>query len=146
MNTTKSEVTIYCDGACKGNPGPGGWGAVLECKGVTKEINGYDKHTTNNKMELTAAIKALRELIKPCNVTLYTDSQYVVRGISEWMPGWKKKNWKTATGPVKNIELWKELDELTKDHNINWQWVRGHSGVAGNERADQLANDAISDN
>ena len=138
------EVTIYCDGACKGNPGPGGWGAVLECKGATKEIFGGEKNTTNNQMELTAAINAFKALIKPCVVTLYTDSNYVIKGISEWMQGWKKKGWKTASGtPVKNVELWKELDLLVQQHSVSWNWVKGHSGNPGNERADQLANKGI---
>lgn len=138
------EVTIYCDGACKGNPGPGGWGAILECKGATKEIFGGEKNTTNNQMELTAAINAFKALIKPCEVTLYTDSNYVIKGISEWMPGWKKKGWKTASGtPVKNVELWKELDLLVQQHSVSWNWVKGHSGNPGNERADQLANKGI---
>lgn len=138
------EVTIYCDGACKGNPGPGGWGAVLECKGATKEIFGGEKNTTNNQMELTAAINAFKALIKPCDVTLYTDSNYVIKGISEWRAGWKKKGWKTASGaPVKNVELWKELDLLVQQHSVSWNWVKGHSGNPGNERADQLANKGI---
>lgn len=142
--TKKMEVIIYCDGACKGNPGPGGWGAVLECKGATKEIFGGEKNTTNNQMELTAAINAFKALIKPCEVTLYTDSNYVIKGILEWMPGWKKKGWKTASGtPVKNVELWKELDLLVQQHSVSWHWVKGHSGNPGNERADQLANKGI---
>lgn len=144
MMTKKMEVIIYCDGACKGNPGPGGWGAVLECKGATKEIFGGEKNTTNNQMELTAAINAFKALIKPCEVTLYTDSNYVIKGILEWMPGWKKKGWKTASGtPVKNVELWKELDLLVQQHSVSWHWVKGHSGNPGNERADQLANKGI---
>lgn len=127
-----------------GNPGKGGWGAILECKGATKEIFGGEKNTTNNQMELTAAINAFKALIKPCNVTLYTDSNYVIKGISEWMPGWKKKGWKTASGtPVKNVDLWKELDLLVQQHSVSWHWVKGHSGNPGNERADQLANKGI---
>lgn len=140
----KLDVVIYCDGACKGNPGKGGWGAVLECKGVTKTLHGYSPKTTNNKMELTAAIMALKALIKPCNVTIYTDSNYVIKGITEWMAGWKKRGWKSSTGEaVKNAELWKDLDTVTQMHDIQWKWVKGHSGIPGNEQADALANYAI---
>lgn len=144
MVETNLDVVIYCDGACRGNPGPGGWGAVLECKGVKKELHGYSPKATNNQMELTAAIRSLKALIKPCNATVYTDSNYVVKGITEWIRGWKKNKWKSSTGgDVKNMELWKELDEVCQKHNVKWQWVRGHSGVPGNERADMLANFAI---
>ena len=142
--TNKLDVTIHCDGACKGNPGPGGWGAILECKGATKELRGGSSSTTNNQMELTAAIQAFKALIKPCNVTIYTDSNYVIKGMKEWIAGWKKKNWKTASGTsVKNVELWKVLDSLCAVHSVTWIWVKGHSGHPGNERADKLANEGV---
>src|SRR5215217_428485 len=134
-------VTIHTDGACSGNPGPGGWGAILEYGGHTKELKGGEALTTNNKMELTAAIEALNALKRPCNVEIHTDSQYVKNGVQSWMHGWKKNGWKTADKkPVKNLELWQALDEATKRHNIEWKWVKGHAGHELNERADQLAN------
>lgn len=137
-------VEIYTDGACKGNPGPGGWGALLVCKGVERELWGGEKATTNNRMELTAAIRGLAELKRACQVRLVTDSEYVMRGIQEWMPGWKKRGWKTsARQPVKNADLWQLLDEQVGRHQVTWEWVRGHTGHHGNERADQLANRGV---
>ena len=138
------EVVIYTDGACKGNPGPGGWGALLVYKGVEKELWGGDPSTTNNRMELMAAIAGLIALTRPCAVKLVTDSQYVMKGIQEWMPNWKKRGWKTASKePVKNSDLWQKLDEEVNRHQVSWQWVRGHTGHPGNERADQLANRGV---
>ena len=134
-------VTIYSDGACKGNPGIGGWGAILEYKNQCKEIYGTVEHTTNNRMELTAVIEALKCLKVKCEVHIYTDSQYVQKGITEWIKNWKLKNWKG----VKNIDLWQLLDEATTKQQITWHWVRGHDGNAGNERADFLANLAITE-
>jgi len=138
------KITIYTDGASRGNPGQGGWGALLVFGDHEKELYGYQAGATNNQMELTAAIKGLEELKEPCDVSLYTDSKYVMQGLTEWMPNWKKNNWKTASKkPVKNKELWVELDALAQKHNIDWHWVKGHSGHHGNERADALANKAI---
>jgi len=137
-------VEIYTDGACKGNPGPGGWGALLVCKGVERELWGGELATTNNRMELTAAIRGLAELKRACQVRLVTDSEYVMRGIQEWLPGWKKRGWKTAARqPVKNADLWQLLDEQVGRHQVTWEWVRGHTGHHGNERADQLANRGV---
>jgi ribonuclease HI len=137
-------VEIYADGACKGNPGPGGWGALLTAKGRTKELFGGEPETTNNRMELMAVISALETLKRPCSVTLYTDSQYVQKGISEWIHAWKRRGWKTADRkPVKNEDLWRRLDAAAHTHRIDWRWVRGHAGNAGNERADELANMGI---
>ncbi|PTN11551.1 ribonuclease HI [Nitrosomonas aestuarii] len=134
-------VEIYTDGACKGNPGVGGWGALLKYSGREQEIFGGEKHTTNNRMELLAAIRALELLKRPCKVHLYTDSQYVHKGISQWMHAWKVRNWKTANKkPVKNEDLWRLLDELSQQHEIEWLWIRGHAGHTENERADLLAN------
>lgn len=139
-----SVVEIYTDGACKGNPGPGGWGALLVYKGVERELWGGEPETTNNRMELTAAIKALETLNRPCRVRLVTDSQYVMQGITEWLPNWKKRGWKTASKqPVKNADLWQQLDEQAGRHEIAWEWVRGHNGHDGNERADVLANRGV---
>lgn len=138
------QVTIYTDGACKGNPGPGGWGAVLESGEHRKELFGGEPNTTNNRMELTAAIEALKLLNQPCKVALTTDSQYVRKGITEWLKGWKRNGWKTSTKkPVKNAELWQQLDEQTQRHEIEWHWVKGHSGHPGNELADDLANRGV---
>ena len=138
------QVEIYTDGACKGNPGVGGWGALLVCKGVEKELWGGEPNTTNNRMELMAAICGLIALTRPCEVRLITDSQYVMKGIQEWMPNWKKRGWKTASKePVKNADLWQALDEQVNRHQVTWQWVRGHTGHPGNERADQLANRGV---
>jgi ribonuclease HI len=137
-------VVIYTDGACRGNPGPGGWGAVLTAGEHVKEISGAEPDTTNNRMELTAAIRALKALNRHCQVRLYTDSQYVRTGVTEWLEQWKERNWRTASRkPVKNIDLWQALDaEITK-HTIEWHWVKGHAGVPGNEHADRLASEAI---
>jgi len=137
-------VEIYADGACKGNPGPGGWGAWLAYEGKEKNLSGGESLTTNNRMELTAVIRALEALKKPCDVKVYTDSSYVQKGISEWIVGWKARNWRTADKkPVKNDDLWKELDLLANQHKIQWIWVKGHAGNVGNERADALANEGV---
>lgn len=134
-------VIIYTDGACRGNPGPGGWGVILNYKGKIKELYGAEKHTTNNRMELMAAIEALESLTRPCLVQLNSDSSYVLKGITEWMPNWKKRGWKTAAKtPVKNEDLWRRLDAALSKHKIEWKWVKGHSGDTGNDRADALAN------
>ena len=136
-------VEIFTDGACKGNPGPGGWGALLRMGKHEKELSGSDPHTTNNRMELTAAIRALGALIEPCQVTLYTDSKYVMDGITRWVHGWKRNGWVTASKkPVQNAELWHDLIEVTGKHEIEWIWVKGHDGHPENERVDQLASDA----
>ena len=137
---SKKHVTIYTDGACHGNPGAGGWGALLSYGDITKELYGSKADTTNNQMELTAAIEALNALKTPCQVTLYTDSIYVKDGITKWLEGWKKKGWRTANKkPVKNMALWQALEEASNRHDVTWQWVKGHSGDEGNERADALA-------
>lgn len=139
-----SHVQIFTDGACRGNPGPGGWGALLRFGGEEKTLFGGEQDTTNNRMELTAVIEALGALKRPCDVTLTSDSTYVLKGIQEWMPNWKKRGWKTASKkPVKNVDLWKKLDVLIVEHKIDWQWVKGHSGHPENELADQLANQGI---
>lgn len=136
-----SEVVIYTDGACKGNPGPGGWGAWLKSGEHEKELWGGEPRTTNNRMELTAVIEALASLKRRCKVTLYTDSEYVKNGITSWIHAWKARGWLTADRkPVKNVELWQRLEALSKEHDVTWRWVRGHVGDPGNERADQLAN------
>ena len=138
---TQTVVEAFTDGACRGNPGPGGWGVVLRYKNKEKELYGGEDHTTNNRMELTAAIEALNALKKPCEVIITTDSQYVKNGISQWIANWKKRGWKTADKkPVKNIDLWQQLDALVARHTVKWHWVKGHSGHAENERADALAN------
>lgn len=135
------KVVIYTDGACRGNPGPGGWGALLISGGKEKEIRGGEMATTNNRMELMAAIQALNALTKPCQVELHTDSQYVKNGISEWIKGWKARGWKTADRkPVKNDDLWRRLDEARLRHQVDWRWIKGHAGHEFNERADRLAN------
>jgi ribonuclease HI len=137
-------VHIYTDGACKGNPGPGGWGAVLAFNGTERELFGGEPATTNNRMELTAVIEALAALTRPCRVVLHTDSQYVQKGITEWIRGWKARGWRTASKePVKNADLWKKLDEIVRSHDIEWIWVKGHAGHVGNERADALANRGV---
>ena len=138
-----NQVVIYTDGACKGNPGPGGWGVLMQAGPHTKELFGGERETTNNRMELTDVIEALRALKRPCDVTLFLDSEYVRKGITEWIHGWKAKGWKTSTKqPVKNVELWQALDALVSGagHRIEWRWVKGHAGDPGNERADALAN------
>ena len=136
-------VEIFTDGACKGNPGPGGWGALLRMGKHEKELSGSDPHTTNNRMELTAAIKALDALIEPCEVVLHTDSKYVMDGITRWVHGWKKNGWKTASRkPVQNVELWHDLIEVTGRHKVEWVWVKGHDGHPENERVDRLASEA----
>jgi ribonuclease HI len=139
-------VVIYTDGACSGNPGPGGWGAVLMHGATTKELSGGELATTNNRMELMGAIAALEALKKPCQVELHTDSQYVMKGISEWIHNWKRRGWKTADGkPVKNDDLWRRLDEARARHDVKWRWVKGHAGHEFNERADELARQGLKD-
>ncbi len=138
------KVDAFTDGACKGNPGPGGWGVLLKYGDTEKELFGGEPATTNNRMELTAVIKALAALKRPCDVTVWADSTYVLKGISEWLPGWKARGWKTADKkPVKNVELWQELEREAARHRVTWEWVRGHNGHAGNERADALANRGV---
>ncbi len=140
----KNKVIIHTDGACSGNPGPGGWGVVLQYNSHLKKLKGGERETTNNRMELTATIKALNELKHSCNVELYTDSKYVKDGLNKWLDNWKKNGWKTANKkPVKNADLWRELDKAVKRHNINWHWVKGHDGNEMNELADKLANEAM---
>tara|TARA_B100001113_G_scaffold346726_1_gene338056 strand:+ start:444 stop:887 length:444 start_codon:yes stop_codon:yes gene_type:complete len=140
-------IYIYTDGACRGNPGPGGWGALLQYEEYKKEINGFSSLTTNNIMELTAVIESLKLIKFPSEIVITTDSTYVKNGINDWIHSWKSKGWKTANKkPVKNKELWQKLDNLSSLHTIEWKWVRGHTGHFGNERADQLANDAIDKN
>jgi ribonuclease HI len=139
--TAPDAVRIHTDGACKGNPGRGGWGALLQFGDHERELFGGEAHTTNNRMELTAVIRALEALKRPCRVEVYTDSEYVKNGITEWLPAWKRRGWKTADRkPVKNIDLWQALDALAAQHEVRWHWVRGHAGHDGNERADALAN------
>ncbi|WHI47803.1 ribonuclease HI [Microbulbifer sp. JMSA004] len=138
------QITIYTDGACRGNPGPGGWGALLVYGEREKELFGGEAHTTNNRMELLAAIKALEALKQPCKIDLHTDSQYLRQGITGWINNWKKNGWKTASKkPVKNADLWRQLDESVAQHEVQWHWVKGHAGHPGNERADQLANRGV---
>ena len=138
------QVIIYTDGACRGNPGPGGWGALIRFDSVEKEIFGGQANTTNNQMELSAAIEGLSILTEPCNVEIFTDSKYVMDGITQWIQNWKKNNWRTAAKKdVKNKELWQKLDQLISQHQVQWHWVKGHSGDAGNETADLLANKGI---
>lgn len=142
LNTER--ITIYSDGACKGNPGPGGWGALLVSGRHRKEIFGGEAETTNNRMEMTAVIRALELIKRPSEIEVHTDSQYVQKGISEWMPGWKRRAWRTAGGqPVKNQDLWQKLDALAQTHRIEWRWVKGHAGHPENERADWLANQGV---
>jgi len=139
-----NRVVMYTDGACRGNPGPGGWGVILNYRDRNKTLSGFDPETTNNRMELTAAIEGLRALSRACDIELKTDSKYVLQGISEWIENWKSNGWKTAAKkPVKNADLWQLLDEQVKKHKINWHWVKGHAGIEGNEMADALANEAI---
>ncbi len=142
--TKQDWVEIYTDGACKGNPGPGGWGAWLRYKGTEKELCGGEAMTTNNRMELTAVIEALKTLTRPCRVALYTDSQYVQKGVTEWLSQWKARGWRTASKvAVKNEDLWRQLDAELPRHEIRWHWVKGHAGHEGNERADALANRGV---
>lgn len=137
-------VVIYTDGACRGNPGPGGWGVLMIYGGRERELKGGEPQTTNNRMELTAAIRALEALREPCAVTLYTDSTYVKQGLNEWLPGWKRNGWRTSDKkPVKNKDLWESLDVCVKPHKIEWRWVKGHAGDPGNERADTLAGEGL---
>lgn len=145
MTAEANRVELYTDGACKGNPGPGGWGVLLRYNGRVKELHGGEADTTNNRMELMAAIKGLEALNRPCSIALYTDSKYVMTGMNEWIHRWKLKGWKTADNkPVKNVDLWQQLDLLVAKHDIQWHWVRGHSGHDGNEAADRLANMGVS--
>ena len=138
------KIDIYTDGACRGNPGPGGWGALLIYKDTDKAIYGCEKNTTNNRMEMTAIIEALKIVKMDCNITLYTDSKYVMDGITKWLHNWKKKGWMTSNKkPVKNKDLWQVLEESISKHNIEWRWVKGHAGIPGNEKADELANQGI---
>jgi len=138
------KVEIYTDGACSGNPGPGGWGSVLKYNGHRRELSGGERETTNNRMELMAVIRSLETLRRPCEVILHTDSTYVMKGMTEWLEQWKRRNWRTAgRKPVKNVELWQRLEEAVSRHRVHWRWVKGHSGVADNERADELARMAI---
>ncbi|HEY8553833.1 MAG TPA: ribonuclease HI [Burkholderiales bacterium] len=137
-------VRIYTDGACRGNPGPGGWGAILRYRDHERELYGGERETTNNRMELMAAIKALEALTRPCSVVLTTDSEYLRKGITEWLPQWKRRGWRTAARqPVKNQDLWERLEKAIAPHRIQWEWIKGHSGHPENERADALANRAI---
>ena len=147
MSNPDNTVHIFTDGACKGNPGPGGWGAILKYGDHVKELKDYSPETTNNIMELTAVIEALKSLTRPCKIILTTDSNYVKNGITEWIHSWKKKGWKTANKkPVKNKEYWQQLDVEVQRHTIDWKWVKGHSGHPENERADELANEAVDEN
>lgn len=137
-------IEIYTDGACSGNPGPGGWGSVLLYNGHRKELSGGEEETTNNRMELMAVIRAMQALKRPCEVTIHTDSVYVMKGMTEWIKNWKARNWKTASKkPVKNVDLWQELEAVLEPHSVKWKWVKGHSGVPENERADELARNGI---
>ncbi len=141
---TGAEVELYTDGACSGNPGPGGWGVLMRYGGHEKTLSGGEAETTNNRMELMAAIRALESLTRPCRVALYTDSQYVMKGITEWLPQWKRRGWRTAARkPVMNADLWRRLDAARERHDVAWHWVRGHSGHPENERADRLAREAM---
>lgn len=137
------EVEIFTDGACSGNPGPGGWGVILRYKDNEKELSGGAAETTNNRMELTAVIEALKALRRECAVIIYTDSRYVMDGVQEWLPNWKRNNWRTSNkkSPVKNVDLWQQLDDLLTQHKISWRWVKGHNGHPENERVDKLARD-----
>jgi ribonuclease HI len=139
-----TRVELWTDGACRGNPGPGGWAALLIAKGHEKNLSGAEALTTNNRMELTAAIRGLEALTRPCAVLLHTDSQYVMKGVTEWLEDWKRRDWRTADRKaVKNVDLWQVLDALVQKHDVDWRWVRGHSGVERNEQVDRLANEAI---
>ena len=140
---TRPRVTIYTDGACDPNPGPGGWSAILRFGSTEKVLTGGERKTTNNRMELTAALRALETLTEPCRVEIYTDSEYLQRGITEWMPDWKARNWKRKGGKLANLDLWQALDAALIRHAVHWNWVRGHAGVRHNQRADALARKAI---
>jgi len=141
-----TDVELYTDGACRGNPGPGGWGVVLRARGKERELFGGELMTTNNRMEMTAAIEGLEVLTRPCTVAVYTDSEYLRKGIREWMPKWKASGWRTsARKPVKNADLWRRLDAATARHNVEWHWIKGHSGHPDNDRADALANRGVDD-
>ena len=143
MKGTKNDVvTVYTDGGCEPNPGRGGWGVVLVYKGKVKELSGHEDVTTNNRMELTAAVKALEALRRPCHVALHTDSQYLQKGITDWMRRWKRNGWRTRGGAVKNQDLWQRIDDLTNTHDVKWHWVRGHAGDPFNERCDALVREA----
>lgn len=142
MNQALSQVEIYTDGSCTPNPGRGGWAALLRFGPQEKELSGGEVHTTNNRMELTAAVEALQALKRPCQVDFYTDSEYLRRGITEWMPGWRARNWRRKEGKLANVDLWKALDQAMRPHQIHWHWVRGHAGHPENERVDQLARQA----
>jgi ribonuclease HI len=137
------QVTIFTDGSCSPNPGPGGWAALLRSGTHEKELSGFEARSTNNRMELTAALRALQALQQPCRVSLYTDSEYLKRGITEWMPGWRARGWRRKEGELKNVELWQALDAELKKHQVSWHWVRGHAGQRENERVDVLARDAM---
>jgi len=139
----KPKVTIYTDGSCQGNPGPGGWAAILRFGRHERELSGGEGETTNNRMELRAALEAVRALTEPCEVTLYTDSEYLKRGITEWLPNWKRRNWRRKGGKLANVDLWMKLDEEISRHEVHWHWVRGHSGNPLNERVDKLARRVI---
>lgn len=144
MNVRRKEVVAHTDGACRGNPGPGGWGVLLECGSRSRELCGGEPETTNNRMELMAAIRALEALTESCRVELYTDSVYVKSGITEWLPNWRRRGWRTASRkPVKNQDLWQRLSTAADRHDIDWRWVKGHAGHEGNERADALANQGL---
>jgi len=144
LSNSLTEVELYTDGACSGNPGPGGWGTLLRCRGVEKELSGGEPETTNNRMELMAVIQGLQNLTRPCAVHIYTDSKYVMDGATKWIFGWKKKGWKTADKkPVKNEDLWRELDQALSKHQVQWTWVKGHDGHTENERVDSLAREAV---
>lgn len=143
MSSEKPAVTIYTDGSCQGNPGPGGWGAILRYGKHEKEVSGGEKDTTNNRMELRAALEALRALTEPCRVVLYTDSEYLKKGITLWMPNWKRRNWRRKGGELANVDLWMKLDEEIARHEVHWRWVKGHAGNTLNERVDRLARKAI---
>ena len=143
MSESLPHVEIFTDGACFGNPGPGGWAAVLRSGKAAKELSGGERDTTNNRMELTAALRALEALDRPCQVDLYTDSTYLARGVTEWMKGWKARGWQKKGGELKNVDLWQALDAALARHQVSWHWLRGHAGHPANERADQLARSAI---
>jgi ribonuclease HI len=143
VNKKADPIILYTDGACDPNPGPGGWGVILLYQGHYKELSGGDPQTTNNRMEMTAAIEGLHALKRSCEVRVYTDSQYLKNGITSWLPQWKRRGWRRKTGGVKNIDLWKVLDTLTQRHRVEWHWIRGHAGDLLNERCDELANEAL---